>query len=178
MRIVLSGEGPTDIGTVSYPEKTFEPGPMTYFIDMIVSEHSGRFPLMEYKNDGEAICYIEKSKLAQSKRSGKSVFPGKKNARALSIRAKEIASLTGVPTIAVLFRDADPTRSQDAYGKKWKSVMDGFEESEFHSGMPMIPYIGKESPMIILNTLYEEDTLNSRTRSNCRDGLGKQVNPL
>jgi hypothetical protein len=125
MRIVLSGEGPTDIGTVSYPEKTFEPGLMTYFIDMIVSEHSGRFPLMEYKNDGEAICYIEKSKSAQSKRSGKSVFPGKKNARALSIRAKEIASLTGDPTIAVLFRDADPTRSQDAYGKKME-IRDGW----------------------------------------------------
>lgn len=45
MKFVLSGEGPTDIGKIDYYTRSFDPGPMAYFIDAIVRDKKGFSPL-------------------------------------------------------------------------------------------------------------------------------------
>ncbi len=149
MKFVLSGEGPTDIGKIDYVTRSFDPGPMTYFKDAVVHEKTGVSPLKTHSADGDVILCIHKKELSAQGRSMKAVFPGKKspqgtayfikNSRALGYKAKEIANKTGSPTIAVLFKDADPTRSHDDYEAKCASIMIGFKQAGFDRGVPMIP---------------------------------------
>ena len=148
MKFVLSGEGSTDIGKIDYYTRSFDPGPMTYFIDSVVREKTGFSPLKTHVADGDVIHFIPKKDLVGQEINKKAVFPGKKspqgtaffikNSRALGQIAKEIASKTGLPTIAVLFRDADPTRSHDDYEDKWASIMTGFKRAGFDHGVPMV----------------------------------------
>ncbi|MBI9095909.1 MAG: hypothetical protein JEY71_13645 [Sphaerochaeta sp.] len=149
MKFVLSGEGPTDIGKIDYATRSFDPGPMAYFIDAVVREKTGVSPLETLSTDGNVIHFIHKTELSDQEINKKAVLPGKKsplgtayfikNSRALGHIAKEIASKTGSPTIAVLFRDADPTRAQDTYEDKWRSMIIGFKQAGFDRGVPMIP---------------------------------------
>lgn len=149
MKFVISGEGPTDIGKIGYDTRLFDPGPMTYFIDAIVRDKTGISPLETHDTDGEVIYFIPKQDLSKQKIKTKVVFPGKKypqetgyfikNSQALAQIAKELANSSGTPTIAVLFKDADPTRSHDDYEDKWVSIMAGFKRAGFDYGVPMIP---------------------------------------
>jgi len=149
MKFVLSGEGSTDIGKIDYDTQLFVPGPMAYFIDAVVCEKTGFSPVETHKSDGDIIHFVQKKDLVGQKIYMKAVFPGKKspqgtayfinNSHALAQIAKEIVSTTGLPTIAVLFRDADPTRSHDDFEVKWASIMSGFKRAGFEYGVPMIP---------------------------------------
>ncbi len=149
MKFVLSGEGPTDIGKIDYATRLFDPGPMAYFIDAIVREKTGVSPLETHSIGGDVIFYIHKKELSDQEINKKAVLPGKKtpqgtayflkNSRALGYKAKEIASKTCSPTIAVLFKDADPTRSHNDYEEKWTSIVTGFKQAGFDRGVPMIP---------------------------------------
>lgn len=87
--------------------------------------------------------------MSAQKIRAKAVLPGKKapqgtayfikNAHALGQIANKNACETGSPTVAVLFRDADTTRSIDEYEVKWDSMMNGFKRAGFDHGVPMIP---------------------------------------
>ncbi len=149
MKFVLSGEGPTDIGKIDYATHSFDPGPMTYFIDAVVHEKTGISPLKTHSADGDVIFCIHKKELSDKKIGSPMVLSGKKsaqgtayfikNAYVLGHIAQHVAQATGLTTIAVLFRDADPTRSHDDYEDKWTSMMNGFKRAGFDHGVPMIP---------------------------------------
>jgi hypothetical protein len=65
-----------------------------------------------------------------------------KNARALARLAIEKSkSSRETPIGAVLFRDADGTRSTERglFETKWKSIEDGFNAENFDTGIPMVP---------------------------------------
>lgn len=149
MKFVLSGEGPTDIGTIDNYTRSFEPGPMTYFIDAIVREKTSLSFIERHNIDGDVIYFIPKQDLKIQAKKVPSVLPGKKspqgtsyftkNASTLGNKAKEIARISGLPTVAVLYKDADPTRSHDDYHEKLDSVIKGFELVGFYHGVPMMP---------------------------------------
>lgn len=149
MKFVLSGEGPTDIGKIDYATQSFDPGPMAYFIDEVVRNKIGFSLLETHCTGGNAIHFVPKKDLANTEVHRRTVFPGKKspqgtayftkNSLALGLKATCIANETGSPTIAVLFKDADPTRSHDDYEEKWASMMSGFKRAGFDNGVPMIP---------------------------------------
>jgi len=65
-----------------------------------------------------------------------------KNARSLARLAKEKqAADPQYPVAAVLFHDADGTRSTERglFEAKWKSISDGFKAEQFDRGIPMVP---------------------------------------
>ncbi|WP_295385729.1 hypothetical protein [uncultured Thiodictyon sp.] len=78
-------------------------------------------------------------------------FPGKKRkqetalfyrpARALARMACDLAAQSGERVVAVLFHDADGTRSarRGLWQDKWDSMINGFNVEGFHFGVPMIP---------------------------------------
>jgi hypothetical protein len=150
MKFVLSGEGPTDIGKIDYCTRSFDPGPMTLFIDSIVHRTIGSSPLETHRTDENVILFIPKSELVDRNKNEKMVLPSKKaskgfayfakNAHTLGRIAKDIAIRTNdFQTVAVLFRDSDPTRSHDDYEAKRDSMNTGFERARFEHGVPMIP---------------------------------------
>jgi len=64
--------------------------------------------------------------------------------------SKEIGRVRNSPVIAVFFRDGDGTRSTPLteWQSKFKSVVSGFEASEFPAGVPMIPRPKSEAWML------------------------------
>ncbi|OQY51668.1 MAG: hypothetical protein DRR08_26640 [Candidatus Parabeggiatoa sp. nov. 2] len=137
MFLVLSGEGPSDIGI-----QDDKIGPMTKLIDLWIIRRSG-YSLIEC----EQYTIFRKEQLAKQAKTLKS-YSGKKqkketgyffkNARALALLAKEESSQRNdITVIPVLFRDADGTASsgRGEWQKKWQSMLDGFE---MLNGVPMI----------------------------------------
>jgi hypothetical protein len=120
---------------------------MTVIIDRLLE------PIIQYSLiDSDAIEFIsEKTLSSLSKRLPMALSAGKKrdyetayffkNARALGRLAKDKSSTAGCPVGAVLFRDADGTRSTEMglFEQKWKSIEDGFNAEEFANGVPMVP---------------------------------------
>ncbi|MDD3904418.1 MAG: hypothetical protein PHO09_12130, partial [Sphaerochaeta sp.] len=66
MMFVLSGEGPTDIGKCDYDTGAFAPGPMSYFIDIVVRDKIGFSPLETHCAGGNAIHFVPKKDLANT----------------------------------------------------------------------------------------------------------------
>jgi hypothetical protein len=141
MFLVLSGEGPSDIGI-----QDDKIGPMTKLIDLWITRRSF-YSLIEC----EQYTIFRKEQLAKKAKTLKS-FSGKKqdketgyffkNARALALLAKEESQQRNdITVIPVLFRDADGTASsgRGEWQKKWQSMLDGFETEDMPGGVPMIP---------------------------------------
>jgi hypothetical protein len=63
------------------------------------------------------------------------------NAQQLGLMAKQMAADCAGPVMAVLFRDADGTRSAPGqmWQAKWDSMVKGFSSIEFDFGVPMLP---------------------------------------
>jgi hypothetical protein len=142
MFLLLSGEGPTDIGTQDH-----EIGPMTKFIDNWITRRS-KYSLVDYRQ----YKIVTKQTLAETAKAIKPLSrKGKKqesetryfykNARALAILSKEKNSELNVPVISVLFRDADGTASSDRgeWADKRQSMLNGFKAEAVLNGVPMIP---------------------------------------
>lgn len=156
MYLLLSGEGPGDIG-MCYPAAgscnmdTFQPGPMSWMIDQLVESFLG----YEYSHiECSRAGYVSESYLADNKpkRLKKSMsLRGKKtppefkyyyeNARALAIAAKAIADEINDSVIAVLFRDSDGTASagRGNWRDKRNSMIKGFDAEGYEFGVPMVP---------------------------------------
>lgn len=197
MHLLLSGEGPGDIGTC-YPAADhctaaqFQPGPMAWFVDQLVEVFQG----YEFSHLGNAcVTYLSESYLANNKpdRSRKSMsIPGKKspkethyyyaNARALAIAAKHKAAELGDAVIAVLFRDGDGTASagRGQWCEKRQSMIAGFQAEAFELGVPMIPKpkseawllcAVKQNPYQHCN-LLEAESGNDRGINPLKDQLG------
>lgn len=152
MIVVLSGEGPTDLGQCSNAQHLcagddFQIGPMTFMLNQ----------MLESRGQISSGCqYISKGGLAKratdrKSNGGRYSFVGKKrgqeagyfyiNAWMLAEFSLELEKQLQDKVIAVLFRDCDPTRSSrsDLCEIKWKSMLDGFARADFSRGVPMIP---------------------------------------
>jgi hypothetical protein len=190
MILVLSGEGPTDIGTTRPTEAgwKFAPGPMAWIIDKLLNRSNMlNFSLLELHASGsDCVCFLNKADLA-SLRPAKPIFlprsndaPGyqyfAKSAFLLGRRAKDIAAERNSPAIAVFFRDADATRStpKAEWQGKFDSMLRGFEIAEFPSGVPMVPRPKSEAWMLC-GLLKREDP--SRNYNWLEDASGNDASP-
>lgn len=156
MYLLLSGEGPGDIGICnpasdSCDTATFKLGPMTLMVDQLVESFLGYdFSHIETSR----VSYVNEYYLANNKQKPvkKQIsLRGKKkpvetkyfyeNARALAAAAKAKAKEVEDKVVAVLFRDADGTAS--AGRGNWKdkrdSMIKGFTAENFELGVPMVP---------------------------------------
>jgi hypothetical protein len=151
MILLLSGEGPTDIGScVAASDECdgddFRAGPMAMIIDRLVEPIWGYSAL-----DAMAFIYAPERTLALRSRQLRGVaLPGLKraketgyffkNARALAQMAKERTTLHS-PVGAILFRDSDGARTsaKSLWQEKWNSIANGFEAETFSFGVPMVP---------------------------------------
>jgi len=152
MIIIVSGEGPTDIGSCTNGAGTcegseFQAGAMGHFIDRLVEPIWGYSPL----ESGAIICLIERELGRLSDRAKIVTLPGKKkaqgtgyffkNAYALAKFAGDVEEENNCQTMAVLFRDSDGTRStrDGLWEEKVSSINLGFVAGGYDRGVPMVP---------------------------------------
>jgi hypothetical protein len=142
MLFLLSGEGASDIGATirgNDGEEVFDPGPLALIIDSMVEQHLNFSPLsLGY------VRHFPRPKLAAMAKSMTPrpavVIPGAKRpagnagdyrqAFALATLAKNIESQEQDAVVAVLFKDSDGTRSDDA--KRWDYLVQAIEAA-FHA---------------------------------------------
>lgn len=157
MYLLLSGEGPSDIGCCnpaldSCDANNFKAGPMAYFVDKLIEEFQG-YEMSHIAT--ERVSFVSESYLSTHKQrpaSRKSMFiRGKnnppethyyfKNARALAVAAKQKSIEINDNVIAVLFRDADGTASAERgnWQDKYNSMRSGFEFESYGLGVAMLP---------------------------------------
>ena len=155
MKLLLSGEGPTDLGVCGpasgYCSGTdFTPGPMTHLLLMLLEPLLG-YSLADFPDS--LACISETSLCTQTKTTPARLQPtrGKKkgaetsyfygNAMTLGRLANTLAAEEAVPVLAVFFRDTDGTTSSAAtlWEDKWRSIHDGFAAAGFAFGVPMLP---------------------------------------
>lgn len=161
MIFLVSGEGPSDIGTCTNQNgeckgADFRAGPMAVMVDMLIEEvmdYSLRhIEAMECVSEGNlaARCRDLPLTLSAGKKRGYETAYPFKAAWALGRLAKGKQEETQCPVGAVLFRDTDGTQAADAnrYQTFWTAVMDGFSMAEFRHGVPMIPKPKSEAWMI------------------------------
>lgn len=190
MILILSGEGPTDIGT-RRPNETgweFVPGPMAWIVDKLL----GRREILDYSllelhaNGGDCICFLSETELSALRPAKPMFFPRgtnadgnqyfRKGAYLLGKHAKGISSNRIAPVIAVFFRDADGTRPtpRTEWEGKVTSMRRGFEAAEFSSGVPMVPRPKSEAWMLC-GLRKREDA--SRDCSGLEDAPGNDASP-
>lgn len=157
MKLLISGEGKRDLGECNNAQGRccdgdFNRGPMAVWL-LRLWEALLHYNLLDVP---EAVVYVSEKALAQqakhsSQQSGKRMQPlrGKKqdaetglyfsNAQQLGLMAKQFSADDDV--MAVLFRDADGTRSASGqmWQTKWDSIMNGFVAADFDFGVPMLP---------------------------------------
>jgi hypothetical protein len=162
MKLILSGEGPTDLGTVKLVAGKWEfvPGPMAWIVDQLLKVNYTTYSLLEFHQaGGNCVIYVGKSELIPCRREGPTLLPGFKhgkgnafftrNAQCLALHAKKVSEEdSGTPVIAILFRDGDGTNSKEEWSKKVKSMRSGFVSQQFLTGVPMVPNPKSEAWMI------------------------------
>ena len=157
MILMLAGEGKTDLGQLraSAAGLVFEPGPMAWIVDQLLASQLDYSLIESHHAGADCVVLISESELAQQAKAGAKkkspLLPGIKhgkntgfftrNAQALGRLALEKQEKRNTPTIAVLFRDADASRSmsRQTWREKVDSVVRGFKEVQFDTGVPMIP---------------------------------------
>ncbi len=150
MIFVVSGEGPSDIGACGNSRSEcsgadFKPGAMAVIIDKIVEQASGLSPLncsaMEFISES-ALASVEfpRTLIAMGKKSRPETASHTRHAQQLAAVAKRFEA-PGVPVAAVLFRDADGTRSTERglYEAKCEAIDRGFISANFENGIAMVP---------------------------------------
>lgn len=165
MIVVLSGEGPSDLGQCSnaqdecsHPDLSF--GPMSIIVDMIIEECLG-YSIRD--TTPERYIYVNKARLKSVAKDRQSVvLRGRHakpetayfrvNAQALGIEALRIEqNFGGDKAIAILFRDTDGTRStqKNLWETKFSSMEMGFQQSGLGiRGVPMLPKPKSEAWML------------------------------
>lgn len=152
MKIILSGEGPTDIGVndISPNGKIFKPGAMYHIIDKLLVETLGYSIYENYiqYNLLESITYVNEQEISTSAKLLKSIrLAGNKNHQETAYFYKtsrafaQIVKKIGGMDLAILFHDSDGTRSSPRrlWELKLQSMSDGFKTEDFNIGVPMIP---------------------------------------
>ncbi|WP_413663219.1 hypothetical protein ACG1BZ_19245 [Microbulbifer sp. CNSA002] len=156
MYLLLSGEGPGDIGVCNPSDDNcdrseFSEGPMAIMVDQLVEHYLG----YEMSHLGtERVSYVSERYLAKNKQppqKKKMSLRGKKkavetkyyyeNARALAAVARVKREKEKDNVVAVLFRDSDGTASagRGEWRDKRKSILAGFAAEGYELGVAMIP---------------------------------------
>lgn len=155
MYFLFSGEGPTDFGMCTGGAaicmgNDYHHGPMAVFVDQVV-ETRHRYSLLETGHYGFVSRHVLVNGASDLKTAKKAIrIPGKKraketryffnNARVLARIAMNQKNRLKDDVVAVLFRDADTaTAGRGRWAEKRQSMLDGFRQEGFASGVPMIP---------------------------------------
>lgn len=170
MHLVLSGEGKTDLGTLSFGKAEFIPAPMYFIIDKLIEK---KYDYSFFELTPQLITYIPEAKLVAECKSFKS-FSGKKskketglfykNAKGLARIAKaKIKELDDKDVIVVFFRDSDGTNSSPStlWKDKVESIENGFNAEHITNGVAMVPKPKSEAWLIC--------PLKSNSYQNCKD---------
>lgn len=168
MIVVLSGEGPSDLGMCNNAQgmcrkPEFVHGPMTVLVDKEI-ESQQHYSMLDVTP--ERYIYLSEERLRELEQERK------QNRRSMSLAGKKQAQETGYfyinawmlgdeaqrleqeekdRAIAVLFRDCDGTRSAAAslWDDKWQSMRHGFDRSGLGArGVPMLPKPKSEAWML------------------------------
>jgi hypothetical protein len=154
MRLVLSGEGPTDLGqaVLTPGGMNFAPGPMAWIVDKLLERHHTGYSLLEaHQAGGDCVTHVHETALAALGKPGSPLFPGVKfgkgtafftrNAQAMGLLVKKTSAQENQPVLAVLFRDGDGVRATPAgeWQEKVNSMHRGFALVDCHTGVPMVP---------------------------------------
>ncbi len=158
MYLLLSGEGPTDMGRCNAAIAQcgggdFVAGPMAIVVDKLVEQAQGyelshldsglvEFVSERYLAEGAAdLKALKKSPSLAGKKKPKETLYFYRNARVLARRAKEKMEEINGSVIAVLFRDADGTASAERGHREHKvaSMLRGFQDEKYEYGVPMMP---------------------------------------
>jgi len=155
MKLLISGEGPSDIGTCNNAQGVcmdgaFFPGPMAVWLTRLWEALAG-YDLLTTPG---AIVFVSETALAQDAKQSPGrmqALRGKdkqaetglyfSNTKQLGLRAKALSRDDDVPVMAILFRDTDGTRSAPGqlWRTKWDSMLAGFKAAGFDFGVPMLP---------------------------------------
>jgi hypothetical protein len=150
MRILVSGEGVSDMGRClqgdACDDPEFEPGPMALLADQVIEAAIGYpcYPYLMRLVSKPALAARSKAlmppKLA-GRKSPKETALFYRNARALAQLAAELAAESQDEVVAILFRDADRTKSTERgdWRDKVQSMLNGFAFEGFEGGVPMVP---------------------------------------
>ena len=160
MILLLSCEGPTDLGTSERGGlcrgNEFLPGPMARLVEQLLEPCLG-ITILSYARDSDSewvyfLCKADLGQKARDLKNPKSLFlPGAdvpkgalyyvKAAYALGLHAREIETQSGDLVMAVFFRDSDGTQTcpRTQWQDKRNAVEKGFEAAEFAGGVAMIP---------------------------------------
>ncbi len=145
MFLLLSGEGPTDIGVSNEAV-----GPMSKFVDQWILRRSD-YSFIEkdcYKIISEHELASKSKQLKSRSRRGKNnpveTAYYYRNARALARILHEESQIKNwnlEEMIPVLFRDTDNTASsgRGEWKHKWDSILNGFLAEKVETGVPMVP---------------------------------------
>jgi len=131
----------------------FQPGPMARIVDRLLEAHPrvGYSLLDTQSSGGDTVRFVDEAELAKCAKSGPMKLAGIKygketglfarNAQILGLLAKTDRDASKLPVVAVLFRDADSTRtsSRQEWQNKFSSMLRGFALAEFDAGVPMVP---------------------------------------
>ncbi len=156
MYVLLSGEGPSDLGQCELgldqcETENFQPGPMSWVVDQLIDS----FQCFEFSHiSSNCVGFVSESYLAKNKAppAQKVRLRGKKkppetqyyfeNARALAIAARRKSEeINGDKVIAVLFRDSDGTASagRGDWLNKHHSILAGYAVENYEYGVAMLP---------------------------------------
>jgi hypothetical protein len=156
MYFLFSGEGPSDLGmalssALICEGKDYRSGPMAVLVDRIVEDRR-QYSLLDSQSCGFVAEHNLGETAGELKAAKKSIrLPGVKqpketryffnNARILARIAKRKGAELACEVVAILFRDSDGTASagRGLWYDKFTSVMHGFKEESFDTGVPMVP---------------------------------------
>ena len=168
MILILSGEGPSDLGACSNAQGVcqlddYRPGPMAILVDELISQKLQYSPLATTPT---AVWYVSEKCLAErakARSSRRMALRGSKgpqvetgyfylNAQMLAEFAKEKEAESQDTAVAVLFRDADGTHStpSNQWQDKHKSIENGFARAEYARGVAMLPKPKSEAWLLCL----------------------------
>ncbi len=177
MKFLLSGEGPTDIGTRAQ-DNTFLHGPMTCFIDILATPILGYSPRDIEGEHEDILVFCSKQELLERRKPSVIKLAGKKfgknrsfftaNAQVFGSMAKQRMQEDGCPYIAVLFRDGDGSRSKDEWQEKWDSIVRGFALEDYNFGVPMVPRPKSEAWLLQAHRDHENPSETYETRTGNR----------
>ena len=154
MILVLSGEGPTDLGQCNNAQGLcsdpyFQPGPMAVLVDNIVAKKL-KYSMLAVTP--AAVRYVGEqflANLAKARKGNRVSLVGKKqgqetayfyiNAWMLGEFAQKLKEDEEDEAVAVSFRDCDGTRAAAStlWNGKYESIVDGFRRSGFQRGGPI-----------------------------------------
>lgn len=158
MLLMMSGEGPSDIGRCAQPIGTcrngdVEYGPMAILVDQVLAS---RLAYSVLNDTPEQVIFISKqaieAEIVTSKANRRNIaLTGKKAGQetgfhmkyawAFGKMAMDIESAEQDQGIAVFFRDSDGTNANPGgnWEEKWSSIERGFQRAQYPRGVPMLP---------------------------------------